>query len=276
MSPPYSTDPPLDQAQPSGLGTVEDRSPDNLIDEFARSPRGDLHAMAAVLRIEQENAQGFDKGSANQEASPGLPVPSPDISTSAYADDGWTPDFEPSLASVGGSLPRGAAGDAVAASRCGKAIIKVMRKAFLTKERKARARPLKRAARARAIHSHTAHGGARKAGDDGDGDGEPPRRRRKPKPKRCGPRRVETGWCRFYQFPSHMGRKIAPGQCNYASSAALQVAVIGPKYDRQSGTVRTVRSVSSGKSTTVVLGERVETHARIPISFYKFKRKARQ
>lgn len=118
----------------------------------------------------------------DQEASAGLPIPPPAIpppaiSTSAYVDDGRPTDFEASS-----SAPAHAAGDAVAAARCGKAIIKVMRKAFRTKELKPPRRapslpaaPLKRAARARAVHSHTAHGGARKAGDDGDGgDGEPP------------------------------------------------------------------------------------------------------
>ncbi len=107
-------------------------------------------------------------------AADGSLVPPPVISTRAYADDGWPTDFEASA-----SAP--AADAAVAAARCGKAIIKVMRKAFRTKERKPQRRapslpaaPIKRAARARAVHSHTAHGGARKAGDDGDGgDGEP-------------------------------------------------------------------------------------------------------
>jgi hypothetical protein len=113
----------------------------------------------------------------DQEASAGLPIPPPAISTSAYADDGRPPDFEASS-----SAHAHAAGDTVAPARCGKAIIKVMRKAFRAKERRPPRRapslpaaPLKRAARARAVHSHTAHGGARKAGDDGDGgDGEPP------------------------------------------------------------------------------------------------------
>ena len=44
------------------------------------------------------------------------------------------------------------------------------------------------------------------------------------------------------------------------------------EHDQQSGTVRTVCSVSTRKSTRVVLGECIETHARIPISFYKFDR----
>jgi hypothetical protein len=38
-----------------------------------------------------------------------------------------------------------------------------------------------RAPRARAVHSHAAHGGARKAGDDdGGGDGDPPSPEHKP------------------------------------------------------------------------------------------------
>lgn len=57
MSPPHSTDPPLDQAHPSGLGTVEDRSPNNLIDELARSPRGDLRVLAALATIALEGGQ---------------------------------------------------------------------------------------------------------------------------------------------------------------------------------------------------------------------------
>jgi hypothetical protein len=144
---------------------------ENLINELARCPRGDERVMAALVTIERENAE------AGQEASAGPPVPPPAISTSAYADDGQFPYFEASAV-----VPAHAASDAVAAARCGKAIIKVMRKALRTKERKPPrpapslpAAPLKRAARARAVRSHTAHGGARKAGDDGDGgDGEPP------------------------------------------------------------------------------------------------------
>lgn len=243
MSPTYSTDPPLDQAQPSGLGTV--------------------------------NAQGFGKGSAGQEVIPDPPVSSPAISTDAYGDDVWPPGFEGSSSA---SVP---ASHAPAAQRLGARVIRSLKKGKATNlavkpVRFAKPRPVKpaRAARARAAHSHAAHGGSRKANDDGSsdsGDDGPPRRR-KPKPKRRGPRQIETGWARFNQFPSHMGRKIAPGECNYASSAALQVAVIGPKHDRQSGSPQNVRSVSSGKITTVVLRECVETHARIPISFYKFKR----
>lgn len=144
---------------------------ENLINELARCPRGDERVMAALVTIERENAE------AGQEASAGPPVPPPVISTNAYADDGQSPDFEASAV-----VPAHVVGDAIAADRRGKAIIKIMRKAFRTKKRKpprrapsSQAAPLKRAARARAVHSHTSHGGARKAGDDGDGgDGEPP------------------------------------------------------------------------------------------------------
>lgn len=215
--------------------------------------------------------------------------PQPQIASDCYADDQALTCFEafdatPPAATV--SMPPK---QARAAHLLGKRAIrglkrgKVVNLAPKSARRTGRARGLKpakpaRVARARAVHSHSSHGGARKAADDGGGssggggsDDEPPRRRRKPTPKRRWPRQIEVGWCWRYQFPSHMGRKIAPGERNFASSAAWMVAVIGPKHDRQSGTARTVRAVSSGRITEVVLGERVETHANIPISFYRFK-----
>jgi hypothetical protein len=85
------------------------------------------------------------------------------------------------------------------------------------------------------------------------------------------PKRMETGWTRFNQFPSRMGIKVAPGEVNFAKSARLMVAVIGPRHDQRTGAECSVRSVS-GNLSRVVLGERLETYTRPPISFYKFKR----
>ena len=119
-----------------------------IIEEYRTSERSELRTIAAP------------------------PIP-PAISTAAYADDGG-PAFEASAV-----VPSHMADNAVAAARQGKAIIKVMRKAFVTKERKPSrlpvATPQARRPRARAIHSHVVHGGARKrdSGSDGDGDGPP-------------------------------------------------------------------------------------------------------
>jgi hypothetical protein len=85
------------------------------------------------------------------------------------------------------------------------------------------------------------------------------------------PKRIQTGWCRFYQFPSHMGIKINPNSLFYAKSARLMVAVIGSRHDQRTGVECSVRSVS-GNVSRVRLGERLETYTRPPISFYKFKR----
>jgi hypothetical protein len=231
----------------------------DLIADMARSRRSDHRVVPAIAPIDQEMS------------------PPPSYGEIQAAIDGWCgPEFNPVDGSPSVStLPK----QAIAARRLGTRVIFRQKKGKATNlsrkpVRAVKRRPINptRAARARAVHSHACHGGSRKAADDSDG--EPPRRRRKPKPKRkrFGPKQIETGWTRFNQFPSHMGRKIAPGECNYASSAALLVAVIGPKHDQQSGSVRAVKSVSSRKITTVVLRECVETHARIPISFYKFKR----
>jgi hypothetical protein len=152
----------FDQAVPVSNSLIEPNSDSTVVE----SEHGDYRAIAALWPIERKCA-----------SADGPPVPPPAISTNAYADDGQSPDFE---ASAG--VAAHVAGDAIAADRRGKAIIEVMREAFWTKQRKPPRRALslptatlKRAARARAVHSHTAHGGARKAGDDGDGgDGEPP------------------------------------------------------------------------------------------------------
>ena len=48
------------QAQPVGLSSVEVRSPDNLIDEFRRSPRGDLRAVAALATIALETSPSIE------------------------------------------------------------------------------------------------------------------------------------------------------------------------------------------------------------------------
>ena len=44
------------QAQPKALIPVEGRSSDKLIDEFRRSPRGDLRAVAALATIALETS----------------------------------------------------------------------------------------------------------------------------------------------------------------------------------------------------------------------------
>jgi hypothetical protein len=145
----------------------------DLIEQYRASERGDHRAIAALLTIERENAAAADTlplQSTSLEAAAAPPVPPPAIATSGYADDGLPPDFEASAV-----VPAHVARDAVAAAQRGKAIVETIRKASRTKERKPPARsysrkaPLKRPARARAVHSHSAHGGARKAADDGDG-----------------------------------------------------------------------------------------------------------
>jgi hypothetical protein len=156
----------FDQALSVSNSLIEPTSDSTVVDQYRTSDRGDYRASATLWPIGRKCASAD---------SP--PVPPPAISTNAYADDGQSPDFEASAA-----VPAHVVGHAIAAKRRGKAIIKVMRKAFRTRERNPPRRapslpaaPLKRAARARAVHSHTSHGGARKAGDDGDGgDGEPP------------------------------------------------------------------------------------------------------
>jgi hypothetical protein len=85
------------------------------------------------------------------------------------------------------------------------------------------------------------------------------------------PKRMQTGWCRFQQFPTKMGIKINPGARFYAKSSELMVAIAGPRHDRRTGIECSVRSVS-GNLSRVVWGERLETYAHPPISFYKFKR----
>jgi hypothetical protein len=244
---------------------------------LARSQRGDHRVIAAVLRIEQENADA--------DADAAATVPPPAIIPSS--DSGDVADASPAYFEVA-PVSSEVTGKAIVSSKRGRAIIKkLMRPFFKLQKRRGAPRPkrasvkpfARKRATARATHSHASHGGARKAaaddgGDGGDGDGgkPPSRRRRKPERKRRGPRQIEVGWTRFYRFPSSMGRKVAPGECNFASSPALQVAVIGPKHDQQTGSIRTVRSVSSGKVTTVVLGALVETHESVPISFYTFRR----
>jgi hypothetical protein len=148
----------FDQAFSVSNSLIEPNSDSTVVDQYRTSERGDYRAIATLWPIGRKCASAD---------SP--PVPPPAISTNAYADDGQSPDFEASAA-----VPAHVVGDAIAANRRGKAIIKVMRKPPRPAP-SLRAAPLKRAARARAVHSHTSHVGARKAGDDGDGgDGEPP------------------------------------------------------------------------------------------------------
>jgi hypothetical protein len=95
-----------------------------------------------------------------------------------------------------------------------------------------------------------------------------PRRPRRPRP----PSRMIAGWTWCTRFPTTMGIRIAPGEVNFAKSARRMVAVIGPKHDQRSGVKCTIRAVLSGNVSRVVLGERLETYARPPISFYAYKR----
>jgi hypothetical protein len=205
------------------------------IDELAWSAGGDHPVPPAVLRIEQENADAARRAT----------IPPPAVIST---DCGDVADAPPSCFETAPVSPD-VTGNAIASDKRGRAIIKrIMRPFFRTQERHGAPRPKRASVK-------------------------PSRRRRcKPERKRRGPRQIEVGWTRFNQFPSSMGRKVAPGECNFASSAALMVAVIGPKHDQQTGSIRTVRSVSTGKVTTVVLGALVETHERVPISFYKFRR----
>jgi hypothetical protein len=270
----YITSKPLTQPVSSPL------TPD-FIEQLARSPWPPDGARLVLKTLDALEAEWAEADAARRSAAPqvcGGTAPSADAPPPAG------PITDPSL----GQVP---AGHALQAQRLGMRIIhrlrvyKATNLARLTRVKAAKPTRVKKAAkpvarpiaRSRATHSKASHGGARKAAaGDGDGDGgKPPsrwRRRRKPERKRRGPRQIEVGWTRFNQFPSSMGRKVAPGECNYASSAALMVAVIGPKHDQQTGSIRTVRSVSTGKVTTVVLGALVETHERVPISFYKFRR----
>jgi hypothetical protein len=107
------------------------------------------------------------------------PVP-PAISTGdAYVGDGWPAEFSPF-------------DPASAPPEFGRRLILIMRRADrasraakmkASRRAKAKRQPTagrsitpgrQRVARARAVHSHAAHGGARKSGDGGDGGGDPP------------------------------------------------------------------------------------------------------
>jgi hypothetical protein len=66
--------------------------------------------------------------------------------------------------------------------------------------------------------------------------------------RRPPPKRMQTGWACFNRFPSTMGMKIAPGEVNFAKSARLMVAVIGPRHDQ-----RTSVECSVGSALQLVL-----------------------
>ena len=169
---------------------IDLQAPTALSSEFIgrleHSPRGDHRVIAPILTIEQENAQppppvapgsqsGGDpgtstrgpRGSAGQDVIPDPPVPPPAIATGDFGDDG-PPGFEGSSSA---SVP---ASHAPAAQRLGERVIRRLKKGKAT-NLAAKPRPVKpaRAARARAIHSHTPHGSSRKANDNGNGSGEP-------------------------------------------------------------------------------------------------------
>ena len=174
---------------PSSISSLNNDA--DLIGALARSDRGDhrvMAAIAAIATIARENAP------TDQAASPPPFHPSA-ISTTDYADDGPPPNFEAPAFIAALTPPEHAAG----AQRLGDYVIRRLRKGKatnlarkpvrLTRPHQSQSIKPVRVARARAVHSHTSHGGARKAGDDGDG--EPPRRRRKHKPRRRGPRQIE-------------------------------------------------------------------------------------
>src|ERR1700733_5197868 len=100
----YSADP--FHSQPSGCGL--DRSSE--IDELARSPRGDHRVIAAVLRIERENADA---------ARPATIPPPAVIST----DGGDAADAPPSCFEPAPVSPD-VTGNAIASDKRGRAIIK--------------------------------------------------------------------------------------------------------------------------------------------------------
>ena len=61
---PYIIDLSSAQVQPKALIPVEERSSNNLIDEFRRSPRGDLRAVAALATIALETSPSVETAEA--------------------------------------------------------------------------------------------------------------------------------------------------------------------------------------------------------------------
>jgi hypothetical protein len=142
------------------IETETNSSSINLIDEWARSERGDHRVIAADLRIEQECAELDRETSAEPSVKEAYTADPADISAKCHAD---TSSWYRTPPSGGPSLAR---------CRARAARLKAKRMAAIP-----RAKPVRqgRVARARAVHSHAAHGGARKAADDGSGsDGPPP------------------------------------------------------------------------------------------------------
>jgi hypothetical protein len=137
-----------------------------LIEKFARSPRSDERAIAAVLTIESENGA----------PAPNLTPHAPCLGGSGVDYEGWFDSpFEGCLPVVSPPMTKR---DIFGASRVGRQFIASMRRKFKIKVHKPAAIPSS-AVRARARRSPIAHGGALKAADDGDGgdgdgDGEPP------------------------------------------------------------------------------------------------------
>jgi hypothetical protein len=178
----------LDQAFSGSNSLIETNSDSELVEQYRQSPRGDLRAMAAALVIEQECAE-LDREVAAPPVPPAIappvppaiapPVP-PAISTGyTYVGDGWPaelssfdpasapPEFDRRLILIMRRADRASRAAKMKASRRAKAKRQPTAGRSITPTRQ-------RAARARAVHSHAAHGGARKAGDDGDGGGDPP------------------------------------------------------------------------------------------------------
>jgi hypothetical protein len=114
----------------------------------------------------------------------------------------------------------------------------------------------KPAASARARRSIVAHGGARKAADDGSGDG-PPQPKTDRQTRRRGSKAAQPqppltlGWVKSGNFPSTIGRLINPGRKAYSSFPGLAVAVIEPRHDGRTGETHTVSTVAGRGGTTI-------------------------
>ena len=153
------------------------------VDDLAQSPRGDLRAITALLTIERENAAADTllSQSTSREATTDIPIacggtappegaPAPDT-RSIDLSKGQTPPIQAlQMQKVGKRIDRALRRDKPL--NLSRKPWRVLKAAHAPVKHTPRAAPVKRAARARAVHSHTAsHGGARKAADDGSGGG---------------------------------------------------------------------------------------------------------
>jgi hypothetical protein len=128
------------------------------------------------------------------EASPGITAHAAGVAVAAYTAGQKliedmrqeflkrraAPDDKPVVSTLSDRRNSAAGRDVLAARKVGLKFVAAMRRKFLARKlatistASKPAAPLKRAARSRAVHSHAAHGGARKAADDGDGAGPDP------------------------------------------------------------------------------------------------------